>query len=112
MLSKLKPFVSNRSQHVIVDGNRSKLVSIVSGVPQGSFLGPLLFHLYTLELFSILENKFIGYADDSTFIAIVPPLGVRVTVAESPIRDPGTVGEWCDLWGMNANKTKTMIVCR
>ena len=98
----------------MVDGCRSKLVNIVSGVPQGSVLGPLLFLLYTLELFSILENKMIGYADDSTLMAVVPSPGVRVAVAESLTRDLGRVSEWCDLWGMklNASKTKTMIVSR
>ena len=77
-------------------------------------LGPLLFLLYTLEHFSILENKLIGYAADSTFMAVVPSPGVRVTVAESLIRDLGRVSGWCDLWGMklNASKTKTMIVSR
>ena len=64
MLSLLTQFLSNRSQHVLVDGCRSKLVSLVSGVPQYSVLGPLLFLLYTSELFSILKNKLIGYADD------------------------------------------------
>ena len=44
VLSILTQFLSNRSQHVIVDGCRSKLVNVVSGVPQGSVLGPLLFH--------------------------------------------------------------------
>ena len=53
-------------QHVMVNVCRSKLVNVVSGVPQGSVLGPLLFLLYTSELFSILENTLIGYADDST----------------------------------------------
>ena len=35
-------------------------------------------------------------------------------LAESLIRDLGRVSEWCDLWGMelNASKTKTMIVSR
>ena len=64
MLSIPKQFLSNRSHHVMVDGCRSKLVDFVSGVPQSSVLGPLLFLLYTSELFSILENKLIGYADD------------------------------------------------
>ena len=98
----------------MVDGCRSKLVNVVSGVLQGNILGPLLFLLYTLELFSILENKLIGYADDSNWMAVVPSPGVRVAVAESLIRDLGRVSEWCDLWGikLNASKTKTMIVSR
>ena len=61
-------------------------------------MGPLLFLLYTSELVSILENKFIGYADDSTLMAVVPSLGIRVIVAESLIRDLGRVNEWCDLF--------------
>ena len=48
----------------MVDGCLSNLVNVASGVPQGSVLGPLLFILYTSELFSVLENKLIGYADD------------------------------------------------
>ena len=50
----LTQFLSNRTKHVMVDGCRSKLVDIVSGVPQSSVFGQLLFLLYTLELFSIL----------------------------------------------------------
>ena len=54
--SILTQFLSDRSQHVMVDGCRSKLVNVVSGVPQGRVLGPLLFFLYTSELFSVLDN--------------------------------------------------------
>ena len=104
----------NLSQHVMVDGCRSTQVNVVSGVPQGSVLGPLLFLLYTSVLFSILEKKLIVCADDSTFMAVVPSPGVRVAVAESLIRDLGRASEWCDLRGMkyNASKTKTIIVSR
>ena len=82
----------------MVDGCRSKLVNFVSGVPQGNVLHPLLFLLYISELFSILENKLIGYADDSTLMAVVRSPGIRVTVAESLISDLGRVSEWGDLW--------------
>ena len=87
MLSILTQFLSNRSQHVMVDGCRSKLVNAMSGVPQGSVFCPLLLLLFTSERFSILENKLIGYVDDSTLIADEPSPGVRVTVAESLNRD-------------------------
>ena len=40
MLSILTEFLSNRSQHVMVDGCWSKLVNVVSGVLQGRVLGP------------------------------------------------------------------------
>ena len=69
----------------MVEGCRSKLVNIVSGAPQGSVLGKLLFLLYTSEFFSILENSLIGYADDSTLITVVPSPGVSYS---SRVPDP------------------------
>ena len=62
-----------------------------------------------------MENKLIGDADDSTFMAVVPSPVVRVALAESLIRDLGSkVREWCDLWRMKLNwsKTETRIVSR
>ena len=78
-------------------------------MPQGSVLGLLLILWYTSELFSILDNKLIGYADDSTLMAVGPSPGVRVAVTESLIRDLGKVSEWCDLWGMNLNASKPRL---
>ena len=112
VLSVRTQFLSNRSQYVVVDGCRCKLVNVVSRVPQGSVLGPQLFLLYTAELFSIMENKLYGYADDSTLVAVVPSLGERIAVSGSMNRDLNRVSVWCNLWGMklNANKNNTMIV--
>ena len=62
----------------MVDGCRSKLVNVMSRGPQGSVLRPLLFLLNTSELFFVLENKLIGYADDSTLIAVVPSQGLEL----------------------------------
>ena len=59
-------------------------------------LGPLSFLLYMSELFSILENKLIGYADDSTLMAVGPSPGIRVAVAESL----GRVSEFVTLAGL------------
>ena len=51
VLSIVAQFLSNRSQHVMVDGYRSKLVNVMSGLPQGSVLGPLLFLLTPRSFF-------------------------------------------------------------
>ena len=53
---------------------------MVSGVPQGSDLCQKFLFLYTAKLFSIVEIKLCGYADDSTLVAVVPPSGERVAV--------------------------------
>ena len=50
-----------------------------------------------MEIFSVLENNLIGYADDFTLIVEVPSSGLRVAVAESLSRDLVKVNEWCDL---------------
>ena len=68
-------------------------------MPQRSVLGPQLLLLYTAELFSIVENKLYGYADDSTMMAVVPSPGEIVAVSEPMYRDLKRVSVWCDLWG-------------
>ena len=70
----------------MVDGCRSKHVNVVSGVAQGYVW---THYCSSSELFTVLENKLIGYADNSTLIAIEPSPVNRVTVAEFLNRDLG-----------------------
>ena len=83
LLSICREFLSDRKQRVVVGGATSEWIPIVSGVPQGSVLGPLLFILYTSEMFELLENRLYAYADDSTLLAVVRKLAGRPTVSAS-----------------------------
>ena len=51
-----REFLFNRRQRVVVDGATSECIP-VSGVPQGSVLGRLLFILYTCEIFVLVEDR-------------------------------------------------------
>ena len=57
MLSICREFLSNRREQVVVDGAIIEWIPIVLGVPQGSVLSPLLFILYTSEMFELVENR-------------------------------------------------------
>ena len=45
-ISWITSYLTNRKQHVVVGGKLSQDVPVLSGVPQGSVLGPLLFLVY------------------------------------------------------------------
>ena len=85
--SILTEFLSNRLQRVVVDGQFNDYSNVISGVPRGSVLGPLLFVLYTHDMWFGLENMLVSYADDATPLAHIPSPNMRSDVTESLNRD-------------------------
>jgi len=57
-------FLSNRLQREVINGCLSDWVSVKSGVPQGSILGPLLFILYVNDIPDLIESNSKMFADD------------------------------------------------
>ena len=67
----LYSYLKRRKQSVKIDDILSTFQSLISGVPQGSILGPILFNIFLNDLLTTLENSEIYYfADDNTISSI------------------------------------------
>ena len=65
-------YLSNRSQSVVVNGVQSNPLTVISGIPQGSVLGPLLFLAYIESVASsVHHSKVIMYADGIVLYRII-----------------------------------------
>ena len=103
-------YLENRLQQTHVSGVSSDLKQVVSGVPQGSILGPLLFLIFINDLpLAIKHSTTDIFADDTTLSVHNSSLN---QIAESLTCDLVNVNSWCDLNRMSINvaKTKTMVV--
>ena len=69
-LALIFTYLKNRKQSVQINNTHSSFGNIISGVPQGSIVGPILFNLSINDLFYIIEKASIfNFADDNTLSA-------------------------------------------
>lgn len=62
-------YLLNRKHFVCMDDSSSSCQPVLSGVPQGSILGPLLFHVYVNDIPSSIHNSALYLvADDTKFV--------------------------------------------
>ena len=69
VLNVISDFLMNRLFRVCVEGNFSNFMKVLSGIPQGSVLGPLLFILFINDLPDCIKSFIKIFADDLKIIA-------------------------------------------
>ena len=107
LLAYLKAFLSNRRQRVQIQGSYSQWSPVVSGVPQGSVLGPLLFLLYVNDAPDSVTNSLMKlFADDTKIYRSFSP---RVVTNELQ-SDVTSYVNWCDDWQLDIHPGKCSVL--
>jgi hypothetical protein len=107
----IRNFLSNRIQRVVLGSTTSDWVSVTSGVPQGTILGPLLFSIYIDDVDNILTKGLVlkKFADDTKLYTIFN----NTTSTESRLRLQTALNaleSWCSRNFLPLNVQKCNIV--
>ena len=92
----------SRQQRVGVNGVKSDWAPVVSGIPQGIVLGPLLFSLYINGIPVGIDSQFMFFADDWV-------CGREIRIVEDTLKlqkDIVLLGSWARKWGMRFQPVK------
>ena len=113
LLKWLSDYLSNRYQQVKVEETKSTLLPVLSGVPQGSLLGPYLFILYINDIFSLKLSSgslLTVYADD---ICYSMPVATNECF-EDVQKDIDLITNWItsNCLTINENKSVWMLISK
>jgi ribonucleases P/MRP protein subunit RPP40 len=106
VLKWLESFLSARTMRVGLRGTYSDEVPVISGVPQGSVIGPLLFILYVNELPDWIKNEMKMFADDTKIWCKIK----TEKDGESLQKDLNELMDWSDKWQLSFNSEKCKVM--
>ena len=98
----INSWLSGRTQQVVLDGQASDPVPVLSGVPQGSVLGPVLFLIFINDLPDNIRSSVRLFADDCVLYRNIHSLQDCLTLQE----DLTSLGQWEADWQMKFNVAK------
>ena len=99
-------FLKHRVQRVVVGGEHSTWTDVVSGVPQGTVLGPLLFLVYINDLPNNINSSVRLFADDCVLYRQIQ----NQFDSEALQQDLNTLCKWEKDWQMHFNPQKCYVM--
>ena len=94
VLEWVRDYLNGRTQTVLVNGERSVTAPVISGIPQGTCLGPLLFVIYINDLLDDIESDGFLFADDTKIFRKIRSLEDSITLQS----DIDRLENWSEKW--------------
>ena len=82
IINWIEQWLNDRRQRVVVDGEVSSWKPVLSGVPQGSVLGPILFLVYINYLEEGVPGNILKFADDTELFRKTKEIGDKQNLQE------------------------------
>ena len=106
ILKWIKAFLVGRTQEVIVNGVKSKCAPVVSGIPQGSVLGPVLFVIYINDILDDIDSHGLMFADDTKIFRMIS----SKEDSENLQKDVNSLEKWSSTWKLEFNSEKCHVL--
>ena len=94
IINRIEQWLTDRKQRVVLDGEVSSWNSVLSGVPQGSVLGPILFLVYINDLDEGVTGSILKCADDTKLFRQTKEIGDKQNLQD----DINTLFKWSEKW--------------
>ena len=101
-LKWIDSFLCYRQQWVVVNGAKLDWAPVLSGVPQGTVLGPFLFSLYINDISTVIDSEIRLFADDCVCYREIKDIEDTLKLQ----KDIDQLGCWARKWGMRFQPVK------
>ena len=103
----LRAYLTNRLQCVSINGSVSDVLPVISGVHQGSILGPLLFLIFVNDLSELVSSSMVLlFADDTKCVKSITTFPDCISLQ----RDLNKLAEWSLIWNLPFNEEKCTLL--
>ncbi len=106
ILTWIKAFLNDRVQVVKVNGTESYLEKVLSGIPQGSVLGPILFVIYINDLPDVINSDAFLFADDTKIFSRIKTIEDAINLQN----DISTMEQWSKEWLLEFHPDKCHVL--
>ena len=106
ILGWITAFLSDRTQVVKVNGVESEIIPVLSGIPQGSVLGPTLFIIYINDLLERIKCDGLLFADDTKIFQLITSREDALSLQS----DINLLENWSNTWFLKFNPDKCHVL--